>query len=190
MPQTGPPDARRIAEEPEAGSTPAPPEETPILSPRLVRSWATTAHKTIIFRESYTQRRIPEPRTQRATDHRTLTPPTFASLQARRAVNVMAGCRSVDEYERIGRIDEGTYGIVFRGRDKRDGRVVALKKVKMERERDGFPLTALREVNILLAFHHPNIVNVLEVVVGPQDSVYMVMEYMDHDLKARCGRRE
>lgn len=101
-------------------------------------------------------------------------------------MNVLAGCRSVDEFERLGRIDEGMYGIVFRGRDKRDGRVVALKKVKMDRERDGFPLTALREVNILLAFHHPNIVNVFEVVVGPQDSVYMVMEFMDYDLKVRA----
>ena len=42
------------------------------------------------------------------------------------------------------------------------GRVCALKKVKMDKERDGFPLTSIREINILLSFQHPNIVNVTE----------------------------
>ena len=74
--------------------------------------------------------------------------------------------------------------MVFRARDKRTGEVFALKKVKMEKEREGFPLTALREVNILLSFHHPNIVNVSEMVVGSSlNSVFMVMEFADHDLK-------
>jgi cell division cycle 2-like protein len=41
--------------------------------------------------------------------------------------------------------------------------VCALKKVRMEKEKDGFPLTAIREINILLSFHHPNIVDVKEV---------------------------
>ena len=58
-------------------------------------------------------------------------------------------------------------------------------QVKLEKETAGFPLTALREVNILLSFHHANIVDVKEVVVGNSlASVYMVMEYMEHDLKA------
>ncbi len=58
-------------------------------------------------------------------------------------------------------------------------------QVKLDKEKDGFPLTALREVNILLSFHHANIVDVKEVVVGNSlNSVYMVMEYMEHDLKA------
>ncbi|VAH33564.1 unnamed protein product [Triticum turgidum subsp. durum] len=54
----------------------------------------------------------------------------------------------------------------------------------MEKEREGFPLTSLREINILLSFHHPSIVDVKEVVVGSSlDSIFMVMEYMEHDLK-------
>jgi len=40
--------------------------------------------------------------------------------------------------------------------------VCALKKVKMDKEKDGFPLTSIREINILLSFQHPNIVNVSE----------------------------
>ncbi|CAA2999198.1 cyclin-dependent kinase G-2-like isoform X1 [Olea europaea subsp. europaea] len=106
------------------------------------------------------------------------------TLPTQRSVNMLQGCRSVDEFERLNKIDEGTYGVVFRARDKKTGEIVALKKVKMEKEREGFPLTALREINILLSFHHPYIVDVKEVVVGSNlDSIFMVMEYMEHDLK-------
>ncbi|XP_062110608.1 cyclin-dependent kinase G-2 isoform X2 [Humulus lupulus] len=102
-----------------------------------------------------------------------------------RSVNMLQGCRSVDEFERLNKIDEGTYGVVYRAKDKKTGEIVALKKVKMEKEREGFPLTSLREINILLSFHHPSIVDVKEVVVGNNlDSIFMVMEYMEHDLKA------
>ncbi|KAF3785348.1 putative serine/threonine-protein kinase, partial [Nymphaea thermarum] len=98
--------------------------------------------------------------------------------------NMLQGCRSVDEFERLNRIDEGTYGVVYRAKNKKSGEIVALKKVKMEKEREGFPLTSLREINILLSFHHPSIVDVKEVVVGSNlDSILMVMEYMGHDLK-------
>uniref|UniRef100_A0A0D9VHX9 Protein kinase domain-containing protein n=1 Tax=Leersia perrieri TaxID=77586 RepID=A0A0D9VHX9_9ORYZ len=101
-----------------------------------------------------------------------------------RCINMLQGCRSVDEFERLNTINEGTYGVVFRVRDKRTGEIVALKKVKMEKEREGFPLTSLREINILLSSHHPSIVDVKEVVVGGSDKdIFMVMEYMEHDLK-------
>ncbi|XP_055819029.1 cyclin-dependent kinase G-2-like [Solanum dulcamara] len=107
------------------------------------------------------------------------------ALPPQRSVNMLLGCRSVDEFERLNRIDEGTYGVVYRAKDKKTGEIVALKKVKMEKEREGFPLTSLREINILISLHHPSIVDVKEVVVGSSlDSIFMVMEYMEHDLKA------
>ncbi len=80
----------------------------------------------------------------------------------------------------------GTLHVVLccRARDKATRTICALKKIKMEKERDGFPLTSIREINILLCFHHKNIVDVSEVVVGKGlDDVYMVMEFMEHDLK-------
>ncbi|XP_074560639.1 cyclin-dependent kinase G-2-like [Curcuma longa] len=104
---------------------------------------------------------------------------------SKRCINMLQGCRSVDEFERLNKIDEGTYGVVYRAKDKKTGEIVALKKVKMEKEKEGFPLTSLREINILLSFHHPSIVDVKEVVVGSElDKIFMVMEYMEHDLKA------
>lgn len=70
------------------------------------------------------------------------------------------GCRSVDEYIRLNFIDQGTYGVVFRAKCKKTGRIYALKQVKIGKEaaKVGFPVTALRETNILLALRHPNIV--------------------------------
>ena len=74
--------------------------------------------------------------------------------------------------------------LVRRARERATGRICALKKVKMDKERDGFPLTSIREINIMLSLHHPNITDVSEVVVGDQlDSVLMVMEFVEHDLK-------
>ena len=92
-------------------------------------------------------------------------------------------CRSVECFEKLGHIDEGTYGVVFKARDKETGEIAALKKVKMDKEREGFPVTALREINTLLQLQHKNIVYVSEVVVGRSiDQVFMVMEYCGRDL--------
>jgi cell division cycle 2-like protein len=98
----------------------------------------------------------------------------------------LSGCRSVSEYNCLNKIDEGTFGIVYRAQEKRTGDICALKRLKLERERDGFPVTSLREVNLLLMCRdHPNVVNVKEIVVGnSMDKVYLVMEYVEHDLKA------
>lgn len=74
--------------------------------------------------------------------------------------------RSVYCYERLNQIEEGSYGVVFRARDKQTGDIVALKKLKLDEEKNGFPITALREVNALMACHHENVVRVREVVVG------------------------
>ncbi|KAG8652656.1 cyclin-dependent kinase G-2 [Manihot esculenta] len=112
---------------------------------------------------------------------------SIASTQ--RGLNMLQGCRSVYEYEKLHEINEGTYGKVYKAIDKRTGEPVALKKVKMDvggdrnLEEYGFPLSSLREINILSSFYHPSIVNVKEVVMGSLDSVFMVMEYMEHDLK-------
>lgn len=96
----------------------------------------------------------------------------------------LASCRHVDEFEKLNRIDEGAYGVVYRARDKVTGDIVALKKVKMEKEKEGFPVTSLRELHILLKLRHPNVVLVREIVVGNKtDLIFMVMEFMEHDLR-------
>ena len=56
--------------------------------------------------------------------------------------------------------------IADRARDTRSNEVVALKKMRMEREKDGLPLSAIREITLLLQCDHENIVAIKEVVVG------------------------
>lgn len=94
------------------------------------------------------------------------------------------GCRSVAEFKCMNRIEEGTYGVVYRARDKRTQEIVALKKLKMEREKEGFPITSLREINTLLISQHVNVVTVREIVVGSNmDQIFIVMDFVQHDLK-------
>jgi len=53
----------------------------------------------------------------------------------------------------------------------------------MEKDKDGFPITFLREFRILMNCQHKNIVSVKEIVMGRSPShIYIVMEYLDHDL--------
>ncbi|XP_078684843.1 uncharacterized protein LOC144918177 isoform X1 [Branchiostoma floridae x Branchiostoma belcheri] len=95
------------------------------------------------------------------------------------------GCRNVEEFSCLNRIEEGTYGVVYRAKDKKTGEIVALKRLKMEKEKEGFPITSLREINTLLKAQHPNIVTVREIVVGSNmDKIYIVMDYVEHDLKS------
>jgi cell division cycle 2-like len=85
----------------------------------------------------------------------------------------ITGCRSVEIYEKLNHIEEGSYGIVYRARDTETNTIVALKKLKLEREKNGFPITSLREISTLMAARHPNIVNIREVVMGDSLSQYL-----------------
>ncbi|KAK9464722.1 kinase-like domain-containing protein [Lipomyces arxii] len=94
-------------------------------------------------------------------------------------------CRSVENYERLNHIEEGSYGVVFRGRDIATGEVVALKKLKVDKNQHGFPITSLREIQTLMAIDHPNVVGLKEIVVGGSlEQIYIVMEFVEHDLKS------
>ena len=70
------------------------------------------------------------------------------------------GCISVDTFQKLNRIGEGTYGLVYRAVDKRSNQIVALKRIIMHNEmQDGFPTTTLREIQALKCINgHPNCV--------------------------------
>ncbi|RCI13820.1 hypothetical protein L249_7922 [Ophiocordyceps polyrhachis-furcata BCC 54312] len=98
-------------------------------------------------------------------------------------------CRSVERYEKLNDIEEGTYGWVARALDKATGNVVALKRLKLEpHDRSGLPVTGLREIQILRDCRHVNVVALHEVVVGEEvskldNSIFLVLEFVEHDLK-------
>ena len=77
----------------------------------------------------------------------------------------------------------GTYGTVWRARDKRTNEIVALKKIRMMKDKAGFPLTSIREIQILKSLKHPNIVMLHDISVARRtDGVFLVFEYCEHDL--------
>ncbi|KAJ3473167.1 hypothetical protein NLG97_g10478 [Lecanicillium saksenae] len=78
-------------------------------------------------------------------------------------------------------VGSGTYGKVFKGLNVYTKGQVALKRIRMEGERDGFPVTAVREIKLLQSLRHQNIVNLQEVMVEKNDC-FMVFEYLSHDL--------
>ncbi|KAK8815191.1 hypothetical protein WA158_003403 [Blastocystis sp. Blastoise] len=97
------------------------------------------------------------------------------------------GCRNISVYSKIQRLGEGTYGVVYKAKNNITQEIVALKKIKINpstTSASGFPITALREVNLLLSLHHPNIIPVKEMVIDPHPpmTTYMVMEYLPLDM--------
>ena len=76
------------------------------------------------------------------------------------------GERCVDSFEIIAQVGEGTFGKVFKARDTLNDDIVALKMVRTDNEREGFPITAVREIKILRQLCHENIINLKEVVTN------------------------
>lgn len=102
------------------------------------------------------------------------------------------GSLSVEKYELGDVIGEGTFGQVFKATDKRTNKIVALKKVRLEKEKEGFPVTTVREIKILRQLNeHENIIKLREIVSDKlivdeykkwKGAFYLVFDYMDHDL--------
>ena len=99
------------------------------------------------------------------------------------------GCSKFGAYEVLGKLGEGTFGEVHKARHAKKGHLVALKKILMHNEKDGFPITALREIKLLKMLSHENILKLEEMAVEHRRGegrkkafMYMVTPYMDHDL--------
>uniref|UniRef100_A0A8C5EFQ3 cyclin-dependent kinase n=1 Tax=Gouania willdenowi TaxID=441366 RepID=A0A8C5EFQ3_GOUWI len=134
--------------------------------------------------QSQTHSRSPTPEENYIPDSPPISPVELKK-ELPKYLPALQGCRSVEEFQCLNRIEEGTYGVVYRAKDKKTDEIVALKRLKMEKEKEGFPITSLREINTILKAQHPNIVTVREIVVGSNmDKIYIVMNYVEHDLKS------
>lgn len=113
---------------------------------------------------------------------------------------VQYGLRDISCMKILRLIGDGTYGMVFSALDKESGETVALKKIKMEQETQGFPVTAIREMKILKALGHKNIIALREMITYEKEDaetdgslvnmkvqlsvgdVFMVFEFAEYDL--------
>ncbi|KAK6462253.1 kinase of RNA polymerase II carboxy-terminal domain, alpha subunit [Scheffersomyces coipomensis] len=89
--------------------------------------------------------------------------------------------RSSKIFDKVQQVGEGTYGKVYKAKNNITNDYVALKKLRLETEREGFPITSIREIKLLQSCDHPNIVGLLEMMVE-NNQIYMVFDYLDHDL--------
>lgn len=88
----------------------------------------------------------------------------------------------MENYSKIEKIGEGTYGVVFKGKNKKTGEFVAIKKIRMESDDEGIPSTAIREISLLRELAHPNIVGLQEVLME-ENRLYLIFEFLSMDLK-------
>lgn len=98
------------------------------------------------------------------------------------------------QYEVIKKIGQGTFGVVQKARQKKTGQLVALKQLINHLAKEGFPITALREITILKKLNHKNVLKIIGMIyedpkaASPEDAVtqrgvfYTVSPYMSVDL--------
>jgi len=93
-----------------------------------------------------------------------------------------ATINKIDDFVKLEKIGEGTYGVVYKAQHKATGKIVAMKKIRLEAEEEGVPSTAIREISLLRELEHPNIVK-LEDVLMQEKKLYLVFEFLSMDLK-------
>nr|GMD35830.1 probable serine/threonine-protein kinase At1g54610 [Ipomoea batatas] len=108
--------------------------------------------------------------------------PAWLSAVAGEAIHGLVPLRA-DSFKTLEKIGQGTYSTVFQARDLDSGRIVALKKVRFDHLEPGSVQFMAREIAILRRLDHPNIIK-LEGIVASQlsCSIYLVFEYMEHDV--------
>lgn len=94
----------------------------------------------------------------------------------------------------IKQVGKGTFGEVYKAYDVTNNKIVALKKLHIHIENEGFPVTALREVKCLQQLKHQNIVNLREVVPATFEGIghntsFMVFDYLQYDLTGLLENR-
>jgi cyclin-dependent kinase len=88
----------------------------------------------------------------------------------------------MERYQKMDKVGEGTYGVVYKAKDRVTGEIIALKKIRLEAEDEGIPSTAIREISLLKELQHPNIVRLYD-VVHTERKLTLVFEFLDQDLK-------
>jgi cyclin-dependent kinase len=90
----------------------------------------------------------------------------------------------LSDYQKLEKVGEGTYGVVYKARDTLNGnRLVALKKIRLEAEDEGVPSTAIREISLLKEMRDDYIVSLYNIVHSDSHKLYLVFEFLDLDLK-------
>ncbi len=90
--------------------------------------------------------------------------------------------KSIERYQKLEKVGEGTYGVVYKALDKVTGDHIAMKKIRLDHDEEGIPSTAIREIALLKEIKHKNVVG-LKTVINDDSKLHLVFEYVDQDLK-------
>jgi hypothetical protein len=93
-------------------------------------------------------------------------PPPQPSPSSEQRVQPLQPAEPGETYERLACVGEGTYGKVYKARNVETGEFVALKRIRMEGEKDGFPVTAMREIKLLQSLRQENVLRLIEIMVS------------------------
>ncbi|KAL9232433.1 hypothetical protein vseg_007547 [Gypsophila vaccaria] len=108
--------------------------------------------------------------------------PSWLAAVAGEAVNGWVP-RRADSFQKLDKIGQGTYSNVYRARDLEQRKIVALKKVRFDNLEPESVRFMAREINILRRLDHPNVIKLEGLVTSRMScSLYLVFEYMEHDL--------
>jgi len=89
-------------------------------------------------------------------------------------------------------IGQGAYGFVYKGIQQATGDTVAIKKIPFSDSvpEGGVPCNVIREISLLRELDHPNVVKLLDVIQNNTGGLWLVFEYVEHDLKAFMDRHQ
>ncbi|XP_025105426.1 cyclin-dependent kinase-like 1 isoform X3 [Pomacea canaliculata] len=93
----------------------------------------------------------------------------------------------MEKYEKIGKIGEGSYGVVFKCRNKETQQLVAIKKFVESEDDPLIKKIAMREIRMLKQLKHPNLVRLIE-VFRRKKRLHLVFDYVDHTLLNELDR--
>lgn len=82
-------------------------------------------------------------------------------------------------------IGQGAYGIVYKGRKDDTNEVVAIKRIPFadSTPEGGVPCNVIREISLLRELDHPNVVKLFDIIQAGSGGLYLIFEYVAHDLK-------
>jgi len=89
---------------------------------------------------------------------------------------------NTEKYEKLNKLGEGTFGVVYRARNIQTDEEVALKKIRKQQDEEGVPSSALREIALLKELQHVNVIRLIE-VINTIKKLTLVFEFVPKDLK-------
>ncbi|ORY84908.1 kinase-like domain-containing protein [Protomyces lactucae-debilis] len=89
---------------------------------------------------------------------------------------------AVAKYQKLNKLGEGTYAVVWAGKELATGRQIAIKKIKVGQFKEGLDMSAIREVKFLREVKHENVIELIDIYSNKQN-LNLILEYLEADLE-------